>query len=125
MYLPKETIKITKQNRKPAYIAFLDVTKAYDKAWLDGILHVMMNNGITDGTWKTIKDLNTNLRARIKTKHGTTREIHIKDSIRQGGVISVLQYALLMDEIAKAIKIQNIGGHIGVRISPLLGVCCP
>ena len=32
----------------------------------------------------------------------------IKDSIRQGGVLSVVQYALLIDEISKDIKQQNI-----------------
>ena len=67
----KCTIKTAKQNKNPVYISFLDVTKAYNKAWLDVILHVMMKNGITESTWKTIKDLSTNLRSRIKTKYGT------------------------------------------------------
>ena len=47
------------------------------------------------------KKLNENLTATIHTKHWPTRKIRIKDSIRQGGVLSVLQYALLMDEITK------------------------
>ena len=42
-------------------------------------------------------------KAKIKTKDGMTREINIKDSIRQGGVLSVLKYATVMDEIAKEI----------------------
>ena len=40
----------------------------------------------------------------IKTQHGYTRQIHIKDSIRQGGILSVLEYANLMDEITKEIR---------------------
>ena len=47
------------------------------------------------------KKLNENLTATIQTKYGPTRKIKIKDSTRQGGVLSVFQYALLMDEINK------------------------
>ena len=28
------------EDKKPTYIAFLDITKAYDKAWLDACGHV-------------------------------------------------------------------------------------
>ena len=106
----KELIQISKQKKsKQTYITFLDVTKAYDKAWLDGIMYVMDKQGIKDETWLLIKELNTNLTAKIKTKDGLTRPITINNSIRQGGVLSGLQYALLMDEISKNIKKANLG----------------
>ena len=58
------------------------------------------------------KKMNENLTAQLSTRHGNTREIKIKDSIRQGGVLSVLQYALLTDEINKEITKENLGTHI-------------
>ena len=58
------------------------------------------------------KKMNENLTAQLSTRHGNTREIKIKDSIRQRGVLSVLQYALLIDEINKEITKENIGTHI-------------
>ncbi len=45
----KEIIQLAKINRKPLYISFLDVTKAYDKAWLDAIMYVMNKDGPTSG----------------------------------------------------------------------------
>ena len=68
-----------------------DVTKAYDKAWLDAIMYVMNKEGITTNLWTMIRKLNQNLTARIRTKDGLTRPIKIRDSIRQGGVLSVAQ----------------------------------
>ena len=85
-------------------MAFLDVTKAYDKAWSEAIMYVMHKEGIRDRHWYIIKKLNENITVKIKTKHGKTREIHIKDSIRQGGVLSVLEYGVLMDEINKDLE---------------------
>ena len=70
------------------------------------------NNGVIGPTWNIIRKLNQGLKAKIKTKDGITREINIKDSIRQGGVLSVLQYATVMDEIAKEIQKTNIGIEI-------------
>jgi hypothetical protein len=105
----KETIKHNRENGKEIYLAFLDVTKAYDKAWLEGIMYALSKHGIDNYLWEAIKDLNTNLSATVNTKHGPTNKFPIKDSIRQGGVLSVMMYALLMDEIAKRIGKRNKG----------------
>ena len=108
----KEVINIAKTQRKKIYATFLDVTKAYDKAWINAIMYVMHKRGLNSKIWSTIKKLNENLTATVQTKYGPTRKITIKDSIRQGGVLSVLQYALLMDEINKEIK----GTDLGIKI---------
>ena len=104
-----DLITIGREGKNPVYVTYLDVTKAYDKAWLDAILYVLEKQGLKDPTWLAIKNLNQNLTAHIQTKYGPTREIKIKDSIRQGGVLSVIMYATLMDEIGKEIAKHNIG----------------
>ena len=48
-----------------------------------------------------VKEMNSNLPAKIQTKFGLTREIKIKDSIRQDGVLSVIEYATLIDKISE------------------------
>ena len=103
----KQTVEEIQNRKNTAYIIFLDVQKAYDKAWLDAILYVLANNGIKGKNLEILRKLNSGLSTRIQTKHGMTREIKIKDSIRQGGVLSVIEYATLIDEIAKEL-IQGI-----------------
>ena len=100
----KELINHNKTNKNNTYITFLDVTKAYDKAWLDAIMYVMNKQGCDGATWDLTDRLNQNLTATIRTKHGMTRPININNSIRQGGVLAVTQYATLMDEINKEIN---------------------
>ena len=101
----KQTIHETRMKGKTAYVIFLDVQKAYDKAWLDAILYALHKNGIQGKNLRLAKKLNSNLTARIQTIYGLTEPIEIKDSIRQGGVLSVIEYVTLMDEIAK--ELQN------------------
>ena len=105
----KETVKQIRKRNKTAYVIFLDVQKAYDKAWLDAIMYVMHKNGLKGKNWEITRKLNTNLRATIRTKYGNTRQIQIRDSIRQGGVLSVLQYATIIDEIAKELNQRQLG----------------
>ena len=69
----------------------------------------MKKNGITDKNLEMMRKINTGLTAIIRTKHGLTRKINIKDSIRQGGVLSVIEYATLMDEITKEIQKRRQG----------------
>ena len=108
----KELVHLAKKERKGAILVFMDVTKAYDKAWLDAIMYVLHKQGIKGKLWKIVKDLNSNLRTTIQTKYGPTRQISITDSIRQGGVLSVTLYALLMDEINKDMQ----GSDLGIKI---------
>jgi len=107
LIMMKEMITEAKNNKKPLYMVFLDVEKAYDKAWLDAIMYVLYNNGVKDRHWELIKLLNTNLTARIQTKYGLTRKIKIRDSIRQGGVLSGIMYGAQMDEVNKDIKLHK------------------
>ena len=108
----KDLIKDAQNRRKTTYAAFLDVTKAYDKAWLDGIMYAMHKRGLTNTHWQVVKNLNQNLKAQLLTKHGLTEEFDIRDSIRQGGVLSVIRYALLMDEISKEINEEKKGKNL-------------
>ena len=103
----KELIRRNKANKKNTYITFLDVTKAYDKAWLDAIMYVMEKQGCKGAIWNLTDKLNQDLKATIRTTLGNTRPITIRNSIRQGGVLAVTQYATLMDEINKEIIIAK------------------
>ena len=109
----KELVHIAKKSKRNTILTYLDVTKAYDKAWLDAILYVLYKQGVKSRLWQLVKDLNTNLKTTIQTKYGPTRQIDIKDSIRQGGVLSVTLYALMMDEVNKDI-ISNT--DLGIKI---------
>ena len=123
--LLKEIFKAAKRAGLNIDITLLDVTKAYDKAWLTGILHVLYNQGLSDNHWTIVKKLNENLTAKIMTKFGPTRMIKIKDSIRQGGVLSTTLYGILMDEISKALSKEKHGIELiknQLRIGSLLWV---
>ena len=118
----KEAANQILKRGKTAYMIFLDVQKAYGKAWLDAILYALYRNGVGKKNLEIIRKLNTGLTAQIQTKYGLTRKITIRDSIRQGGVLSVIEYATLMDEITKEINKSDMGLELrnGEKLRDLL-----
>ncbi len=69
--------------------------------------HVKYTDGLERKIWQTIKSLNENPTAGKNTKYEPAREKNIKDSIRQGRLLSA--YMLLMDEISNYITVENLG----------------
>ena len=106
------TIKEIRKKKKTAYMVLLHVSKAYDKTRLDAVINAMHKEGRSTPEWNMVKKLNENIKAKIQTKYRETRAINIKESIIQGGVLSVAQYALLMSQINKEISKQDLGTYI-------------
>ena len=74
---------IAKTARKQLTLVYLDVTKAYDKAWLKAVMYSASNRGLEGHTWLIVKELNSNLKAVIRTKHGLTREISMNEVLKE------------------------------------------
>ena len=113
----KEAIQEITKNKKTAYVVFLDVQKVYDKAWLDAILLTLHKNGAEGKNLRMAKKLNSNLTAKIQTRYGLTWKIKIRDSIRQGGVLSVIEYATMIDEISKELKQKGLGQKTNGKVT--------
>ena len=68
-------IKANKLKKQKPILVFLDVTKAYDKAWNKAIMYALDSSGVKGKDWTITKKLNDNLTASIKTQHGYTRHM--------------------------------------------------
>ena len=64
-------------------------------------MYTLHKSGIEGKLLLIVNNMNQDLTARIQSKYGITKKIKIRDSIRQGGVLAVVEYVNLMDEIAK------------------------
>ena len=114
----EQDIKTEHQNEIDSLTERLEQEKLTVKALLDDVLdnnettkttmYIMHKRGINGALWEATEILNKDLNAKIRTKYGNTRTINIRDSIRQGGVLSVTQYAALMDKIHRNITEVNL-----------------
>merc|ERR1739838_1165084 len=85
------------RNGTDLYITYYDVAKAYARADVEDMLVEAWEHGLKGKVWRMMKILNTNLTAKIKTKHGLTREIQREAGGKQGGKNFGFLFAKMMD----------------------------
>ena len=107
-----------KKNKVPLHMVFLDVEKAFDKAWFDGILHLLMERGLDQKNTSYLKELNRGYHVSIKTPHGVTKLVSCEDVLKQGSVLSPIQFGMSTDEIANQLEKADLGAVLGERKIP-------
>jgi exonuclease III len=121
IFILKSVIEHRKARHLPTYLAFLDLHKAYDLIWKAAILNTLWEGGVRGKIWRIMRELNDNLTAMIDTRFGPTRSIEITGSIRQGGVLSGIEFAALVDRCETDLQNAGLGVNHGEdRIASLL-----
>ena len=77
-------------------IAFLDVRKAYDTVWREGLWKKMRGYGIAEKLVKWCELFHKRVEAAVITGHGMTQWFEVEGGLRQGSVLSPLLYSIFM-----------------------------
>ena len=90
-----ETINHMLEQGSKVFSCFLDVRKAFDTVWIDGLLFMLFSEvGIKGRMWLAIKDLHTNVKAKVLYAGSLSREIDILQGTGQGRILSPFMYKL-------------------------------
>ena len=86
------------------------------------MLTIMWDKGLRGKAWKILSNLNSNLRAKMKTKYGMTREMEIGG--KQGSRLTERMFFKLMDTLAEELLESGEGFTINeiLTIAVLLWV---
>ena len=101
LFILRSLITIAKTKKQSLFITFYDVSKAYDNADVDNMLYVMWENGVRGKLWRILRNMSTNLTAKIKTRHGLSREIVRENGGRQGSRLTGRLFAKQMDVLSE------------------------
>ena len=77
-----------KDNKNNLFLTFYDVSKAYDNADVDNMLHVIWKSGVKGKMWRILRNLSTNLTAVVKTRYGSSRPIVRYNGGKQGSRVT-------------------------------------
>ena len=113
IFILKNIMSIAKKEGRHLMISFFDVRKAFDHADMNDMLFILHKNGFRGKIWRLTKALNENLTAKIKTKHGLTREIRRDKGGKQGGKLMVPMFSKTMDTASEdLLSDPNLGIQI-------------
>ena len=89
------------------FSCFLDVRKAFDTVWIDGLLYKLFNDlGIKGLMWLAIKDLYTDVKAQVLYSGELSREFDISQGTGQGRIFAPFMYKVYINSL-----LQKLSNH--------------
>ena len=104
LFILRAIMCISQKQKRPTFITFFDVKKAYDNVDNADMLNIMWQKGLRGKAWRILKNLNEGLKANIKTRFGPTRTIEMAIGGKQGSRLTGRMFSKLMDTLAEEIE---------------------
>ena len=98
-FILQETIQHLREHGKKAFVAFLDVKKAFDTVWHEGLLVKLHRKGIHGHFWHLIQAWYAHSTAAVKWDGLQSSHFPLLQGVRQGAILSPLLYSIFVDEL--------------------------
>ena len=85
---------------------FVDLTKAFDKVWKEGLLFKLLRKRVCGNMYSWIQSYLFQRSARVRLDGQTSSSVKIREGVPQGGVISPTLFIIFIDDICGQLSSQ-------------------
>ena len=111
-FLLQEVIQSIRQKKKKAYVALIDVRKAFDTVWHAGLMGKLYEMSTPVYILQLIDNWYKNLSSAVLWQSATSRSFPIMQGVRQGAILSPLLYYIFVNELLVTLQNSGHGAYI-------------
>ena len=99
------------KTKQGTYAFFLDLSKAFDSVWRDGLWHKLWEMGVRGKMWRMLRCLYSRVSSCVNVNGERSEWFDVSVGVRQGCPLSPLLFAVFINGLVDALKPAGI--HIG------------
>ena len=103
-WLVKESIAENLEKEIPSYIGLLDIQKAFDTIWQNGMFYKMHEAGIQGKTWRIMRLFYQDFICKVLLNGKSSDNIMVLRGIHQGAPCSMFYFALFLNDLLKRLQ---------------------
>ncbi len=112
-YILQETISEYHTQGKTVYVAYLDAKSAFDVVNVKSLMRRMYQYGVRGHLWSMVDELHRDPTTRVKWAGGVSDSFPVDKGVRQGGILSTLEYKQYINPLLDSLTKSGLGAKIG------------
>ena len=122
IYTLNELIQGRIREDKQTYAFFLDIQKAYDTVWHNGLWYKLWDVGIRGKMWRVIKKMYAESRSVVFLEGEKSEGFSVEQGVAQGCSLSPILFSVFINDLLKEVEQAELGVQLnsGKRINGML-----
>jgi exonuclease III len=109
----REVLEARREEGKATFCAFVDVRKAYDSVWIDGLMTKLWDLGVRGRVWRLLREWNSGVSSCVKVSGRESRAFPLHQGVKQGSLLSPFLYCVFVNDLARLYRAEGLG--VGVE----------
>ena len=109
VYTLSELVQGRLREGKTTYAFFLDVQKAYDMVWRDGLWLKLWDMGVKGRIWRVIKKMYESSRSAVLLEGEQSAAFNVEQGVAQGCSLSPILFSVFINGLLKEVEQAELG----------------